>query len=264
MDKREYDNAISYCVYELTVTYHNQNVPPHIGSDTMKLRKLLDCILTQNTDKLSDAMNEKIDQILQYELERKKLTLAHELPKVNKWPISLWKGDITTLNVDCIVNAANSKGLGCFVPGHGCIDNVIHSRAGPRMRDDCRTILGKNQIDPGNLILTLGYNLPCKKVFHVVGPIYNPSNPTSNSIQLIKCYLNSLNKLKDIKHHSIAFPCISTGEYGYPKNEACTIALNSVKRWLMLNANYPVHIVFNVYNDLDEKLYLDGLCKYFG
>jgi O-acetyl-ADP-ribose deacetylase (regulator of RNase III) len=228
----------------------------------MKLRKLLDDILTQNTNKLPDSINEKIDDILQYELERKKLTLAHELPR-NKWNVSLWKGDITTLNIDCIVNAANSTGLGCFIPGHKCIDNQIHSKAGPRMRDDCKTILGKNKIDPGNLIITLGYNLPCRKVFHVVGPIHDNNNKSKSNLDLIKCYLNSLNKMRDIRHHSIAFCCISTGEYSFPREEACIIALNSVKKWMTLNNNYPVHVVFNVYDDENENIYKSNFGKYF-
>lgn len=262
MDKREYENAIRYCVYGLTGNYESQNIPPDVRNNILNLRKWLNDILTQNTNKLSDAINEKMDDILQYELERKKLTLSHELPKT-KSNISLWKGDITTLNIDCIVNAANSKGLGCFVPGHVCIDNQIHNRAGPRMREDCKTILGKNTIEPGSLIMTLGYNLPCRKVFHVVGPIYDINNKSKNSITLIKCYLNSLNRLKDIKHNSIAFCCLSTGEYNFPKEEACNIALSSVKKWISMNSNYPIHIVFNVYNDEDEKIYKENFPKYF-
>jgi len=252
-DKREYENAITQVIFEFVITYCNKNIPPQILNNIPKLRQLINDSLTVYNKKVPESINQKMDIILQYELGDKKITDVSNLPKLNN--ISVWKGDITTLYIDCIVNAANSQGTGCYFPGHKCIDNIIHSKAGPRMREDCRNILGKTYIETGNLIMTLGYNIPARYVFHVVGPIYKEHNEIDNRILLIKCYLNCLNKLRDIKKRSIAFCCISTGEYGYPKNEACVIAVNTVKRWMSENKDYPVHVVFCVYTDEDQNIY---------
>lgn len=254
-DIREYNNAIKYIATEFVIPYSGTNIHPQYFNDIPKLRQLVNDYLTTYQDKISDPISEKIDIMLQYELSQKQLfDFRNFHPIGNKYQIYLWKGDITTLNIDCIVNAANSKGLGCFTRGHKCIDNIIHSRAGPRMREECKTRLQNNVIESGNLIISQGYNLPSRYVFHTVGPIYS-SNKTTCRLDLIKCYLNCLNTLKNIKKTSIAFPCISTGEYGYPKNEATIIALNTVKRWLHDNQDYKIYVIFCVYTDEDLKNY---------
>jgi O-acetyl-ADP-ribose deacetylase (regulator of RNase III) len=175
---------------------------------------------------------------------------------VNGYNVSLWQGDITTLSCDVIVNAANKDGIGCFTVGHKCIDNIIHSKAGPRMRAECKVTLGDKKIETGELISTLGYNLPTRYVFHTVGPI------GSGNIELIKCYLNCLKRARDMNLHSIAFCCISTGEYGFPQSKACFLALNSVKRWMKDN-NYNIHVVFCVFKDDDYAIYSENIKKTF-
>lgn len=256
-NRREYENAIIHVIFEFVITYCNKNIPLDIQNNISHnipiLRQLINESLTLYNKKVPENINQKIDIILQYELSNKKITDASTLLKYNN--ISIWKGDITTIYIDCIVNAANSQGSGCYLPGHKCIDNIIHSRAGPRMRDDCKNILGNREIETGDLIITLGYNIPARYVFHVVGPIYKNNTIMDNRLLLIKCYLNCLNKLRDIKKRSIAFCCISTGEYGYPKNEACIIAVNTVKRWMNENKDYPIHVVFCVYTDEDMNIY---------
>lgn len=253
--KREYENAIIQVAYEFIVTYCNKNIPKHVIGDRSELRQFIGDFLTVYDKKVPDSVNEKMDIILQYELSGNKITNASNLNKTNN--ISLWKGDITTLYVDCIVNAANSKGTGCYIPGHKCIDNIIHSKAGPRMRQDCKTILSRynqKEITTGNLITTLGYNLPSRYVFHVVGPIYDEHSEEDNKLLLIKCYINCLNRVRDIKKRAIAFCCISTGEYKYPKKEACIIAVNSVRRWMIENSDYPIHVIFCVYQKDDDNM----------
>ena len=263
-DKREYENAIRYIATEFMVSYLGKNIEPEIFNDTPKLRQLVNDCMTTYPNKVSDPINEKLDLILQYELSSKKLIDATSLGKFsNKYSVSLWQGDITNLYIDSIVNAANSTGLGCFTVGNNCIDNTIHSNAGPRMREECKTRLGDSKIEPGNAIMTLGYNLPCRYVFHTVGPIYDINNKLIDRLTLIKCYLNCLNKLKDIKKTSIAFSCISTGSYEYPKEEACVVALSTVKRWIRNNPDYPVHIVFCVYDDENKELYKHNIPKVF-
>lgn len=258
-DYIEYRDAIRFIPTQFFASNLGWYLPPELvfGDDDVtiiKMRNFIDRCFTKYNGKVPDNINEKMDLILQHELSQKKITIANSLPKTNKYNISLWKGDITELAVDCIVNAANSRGLGCFKPDHKCIDNVIHNKAGPRMREECRINLNSKMINPGDLILTRGYNLPATYVFHTVGPIYEKKNHKDNQITLSKCYLNCLTKLRDIKKYSIAFCCISTGEYGYPKDEASEIAVRSVIRWID-QFNYPVHIVFNVFTKEDLEIY---------
>ena len=133
--------------------------------------------------------------------------------------IALFKGDITTLNADVIVNAANSAMLGCFRPLHNCIDNAIHSAAGVQVRLDCNDIMKGRQAENGEVIVTEAYNLPSKFIFHTVGPVVSGRVTKENKSDLKKCYENCLEKADERKIKSIAFCCISTGVFGYPRSE---------------------------------------------
>ena len=148
--------------------------------------------------------------------------------------ISVIQGDITTLECDAIVNAANNTFL-----GGGGVDGAIHRAAGPLLLEECRELHG---CDTGWAKITFGYKLPAKYVIHIVGPIY--SGVESDARLLSECYRNSLElaKFKDL--HSIAFPAISTGVYGYPLNEATEIAVNTVKKWIMVNEHYEIDVIF--------------------
>jgi O-acetyl-ADP-ribose deacetylase (regulator of RNase III) len=169
--------------------------------------------------------------LLQHELKEKSLTDSSALLPVSKrFPgnrlknpdlIFLWKGDITSLRVDAIVNAANDRMLGCFQPMHNCIDNVIHSAAGPLLREDCKIIMdmqGRRE-DTGDAKITRGYNLPARFVIHTVGPIIRGDEVAQyQKEELASCYISSLTlaaQIRDIK--SIAFPCISTGVFNFPQ-----------------------------------------------
>ena len=154
-------------------------------------------------------------------------------------------GDITKLQVDAIVNAANSSLL-----GGGGVDGAIHRAAGPGLLDECRTL---NGCRTGEAKITGGYNLPAAHVIHTVGPIYSGS--ASDPEDLRNCYWNSLEVAKANNLHSIAFPGISTGVYGYPKREAAQIALSTVKEWLAQNADYDMEVTFVNFSEGDYQIY---------
>ena len=171
----------------------------------------------------------------------------------------LWRGDITTLAVDAIVNAANTDLLGCFRPGHTCIDNAIHSVAGPRLREDCRRIIvHQGHREPtGAAKLTRGYYLPSRFVLHTVGPIVPDGRPTDEQrAELARCYEECLNVAVDVGLRSIAFCAISTGVFGYPKDEAATVAMATVRVWLARHPDALDHVVFDVFSAADEAAYL--------
>lgn len=167
--------------------------------------------------------------------------------------VALFKGDITVLEADAIVNAANSAMLGCFHPLHNCIDNAIHSAAGVQVRLDCNDIMKGNEAENGEVIVTKAYNLPSKFIFHTVGPIVNGRVTKENKSDLTKCYLNCLEKANEMRLKSIAFCCISTGVFGYPKEEAATVAIETVKEYLEKHGD--IKVIFNVFTEEDYDIY---------
>ncbi len=174
--------------------------------------------------------------------------------------IALWQGDISRLAADAIVNAANSSLLGCFIPHHKCIDNVIHSRAGVQLRLDCSRIMGmQGEPEPaGCAKITLGYNLPAKYVIHTVGPMIGVAPSEEDARALRGCYVSCLNLAKEMGLKSIAFCCISTGVFGYPNDEAAETAVGAVRSWL-LETGYGIRVVFDVFLDKDRAIYADIL-----
>ena len=171
----------------------------------------------------------------------------------------LWQGDITRLRVDAIVNAANSQMLGCFHPLHKCIDNAIHSAAGVQLREECyQQMLQQGHEEPtGQAKITKAYNLPCKYVIHTVGPIIPTGIPNPlQKEQLASCY-RSIMQLADENHlESVAFCCISTGEFRFPNQLAAEIAVQTVKDYLTEHPDCSVkQVVFNVFKDVDRDVY---------
>ena len=179
--------------------------------------------------------------------------------------LSLWQGDITRLKVDAIVNAANSQGLGCWHPLHACIDNAIHSAAGLQLRQECDNILRGGEIATGEAIITRGYNLPAKYVIHTVGPIIPDGVPTrKQEEQLADCYRNCLGLAEANGCRSIAFCCISTGEFHFPNRRAAEIAVATVKEYttsyaLTHSHNNALTVVFNIFKDIDYDIYRELL-----
>lgn len=169
--------------------------------------------------------------------------------------ISVWQGDITRLGIDGIVNAANSQMLGCFVPCHGCIDNAIHSAAGIQLRNECADIMDRqgHEEPVGKAKITKGYNLPAKYVLHTVGPTVGMSVTEKQKEQLRSCYLSCLILAEKEELKSLAFCCISTGEFHFPNKLAAQIAVETVDRYL--TRSKLERVIFNVFKDEDLNLY---------
>ncbi len=211
---------------------------------------------------LSKEEIEILNSILQFELKNKSITDTENLiPKITigNSKLVIWKGDITHLKVDAIVNAANSQLQGCFIPLHNCIDNAIHSAAGVQLRDDCTKIIAQQNHPEltADAKITRAYNLPSTYVVHTVGPIVKEQLIKKHETQLYGSYQSCLNlaaKIETIR--SIAFCCISTGVFGFPRKEAAKIAVNAVKDWLNENLKTSLRtIVFNVFDEENSDLY---------
>ncbi len=174
-------------------------------------------------------------------------------------------GDIATLPVDVVVNAANDAGLGCFQPNHKCIDNVIHRRAGPALRESCRAALAERPAEHRVLaagtapLLTPGYALPARHVLHVTGPQLPPGRgvrPTAPQVeQLTTCYTGCLDSAFGAGLRSVAFCCISTGLFNYPPEDAVLVAMHTARAWCMAHPSALDTIVFDVFLDADRDLY---------
>nr|WP_294492911.1 protein-ADP-ribose hydrolase [uncultured Mediterraneibacter sp.] len=185
--------------------------------------------------------------------------------------ISIWQGDITRLKVGAIVNAANAQMLGCFVPCHGCIDNAIHSAAGIELREACSYYMNRKKMQygsryeepTGKAVLTKGYNLPSEYVIHTVGPIVAGELNHKLKDDLRNCYQNVLKCCREHRIRSVAFCCISTGEFHFPKDEASKIAVNTVTEFLKEHKPDFDRIIFNVFKDADRVLYEKRLAPMF-
>ena len=182
--------------------------------------------------------------------------------------LSLWQGDITRLGVDAIVNAANNQMLGCFRPMHTCIDNCVHTFAGVQLRAECdrqmrqlRRRYGQNYVQPTAIpMLTEAYNLPARKVIHVVGPIVSERLTRALERDLADCYKNVLDLCLENDLHSVAFCCISTGVYAFPNRRAAEIAVEAVTAWLTAHPDAMERVIFNVFQEEDLGHYEALLC----
>ncbi len=198
---------------------------------------------------------EGMDRLLQAELGQKTLTRAADLPRMGgPYPaansVSIWNGDIATLEIGAITNAANAQMLGCFQPFHACIDNVIQCAAGPQLREDCAKIVEHqgNMEATGAAKITRAYNLPSDFIIHTVGPIVPDHRPTPDqALELANCYTSCLSLAANAGIKSIALCGISTGVFGYPPEQAARIALQTVAGWLATNPDAIDHVVFNTY-----------------
>ncbi len=172
----------------------------------------------------------------------------------------LWRGDITTLQCDAIVNAANSQMLGCFSPCHGCIDNIIHTMAGVQLRLACHEIMQKqgHEEPTGHAKITPGFNLPAKYVLHTVGPIIDDEVTAEDKALLASCYQKCLVLATQKGLRSVAFCCISTGVFRFPPEQAAEIAIQTVKEYLWQDATIQ-RVVFNVFKDSDLAIYQEKL-----
>lgn len=209
---------------------------------------------------VSEDLIKAQDRELQRQLADKGIVaLSDIMPCRVDGRLRLWQGDITRLQVDAIVNAANSALLGCFVPMHRCIDNAIHSAAGVQLRLACdRLMQAQGHPEPtGRAKITDGYNLPARYVLHTVGPIVRDTEPTPRQErQLADCYRSCLALADAHDLQSIAFCCISTGEFGFPQKRAAEIAVSTVRAYLDATVATGINsVIFNVFKDDDLSIY---------
>ena len=229
---------------------------------------------------IPDGLAELQDEYLLEERKAKGIVRLTDIPTIKEafgstssygGKISLWQGDITRLEVGAIVNAANSQMLGCFVPCHRCIDNAIHSAAGMQLREECSRIMdrrrmkyGRKYEEPtGTATLTSAYNLPCDHVIHTVGPIVYGRLNDELCRDLQNCYENVLKCCVEHNIKSVAFCCISTGEFHFPNDKAAEIAVETAAAFLDKNGSCMERIVFNVFKDCDLELYEKNLRQVF-
>ncbi len=197
------------------------------------------------------------DAFLQQMTQEKGVVDAKTLPPCpGDQRLALWQGDITTLKCDAIVNAANSQMLGCFSPCHGCIDNCIHTWAGVQLRLKCNDIIQKqgHEEPTGQAKITPAYNLPSKYVLHTVGPIVEGRLTQRHCDLLASCYRSCLELAEENSLHSVAFCCISTGVFMFPKEKAAEIAVETVKEYLDTHTGVE-KVIFNVFQDADRCIY---------
>ena len=216
---------------------------------------------------ISDEFLKVEDEYLQEELKMKKITDSKDIKTIkenyqdntliNSDKICLWQGDITKLKIGAIVNAGNSQGLGCFLPNHNCIDNQINTFAGVRLRLACNEIMKdlNYNLETGKAIITNGYNLPAEYVIQTVGPIIEDTVIEQKENELADCYINSLKLAIDNGIRTIAFPCISTGVFRFPKDKASQIAIKSVNKFLSRNKDKIDKVIFNLWSDEDVMIY---------
>ena len=212
------------------------------------LRALLNITMPYN---LSDEFYNKQDEVLKELLSQKEI---FDVATLNNG-ISLYKGDITLIKADTIVNACNSKLLGCFVPGHHCIDNAIHSFAGLQVRRDLMKVMEEQGHDEknGDCKVTKAYNLPSKYIFHTVGPVYSGSK--QDILDLKSCYLSCLKVADEMKLDSIVFCSLSTGLFSFPIEKASVIAIRTVKKYLEEENKNIKKVIFNLFSDGDYDVY---------
>ena len=195
------------------------------------------------------------DRVLGRKLQQRGVVNVDDLEFVDG--IALWQGDITRLRCDAIVNAANSGMLGCFQPCHACIDNAIHTFAGIQLRMECASMMKGSREPTGRARITGAYNLPCDHVIHTVGPLVSGRLTSEHEDLLRSCYRSCLELAESERLETVAFCCISTGEFHFPRVRAAEIAVEEVRRFL--DENDEMRVVFDVFRDDDLSVYREIL-----
>ena len=214
-----------------------------------KVRALMNITMPYS---LGNVFYERQDAFLQEILKDKKIFDTSTLTA----PLSIYRGDITAVKADAIVNAGNEELLGCFVPLHGCVDNAIHSAAGLEVRRDLLKIMQEQgHVEPvGQVKVTLGYNLPAKYIFHTVGPQVQGRLTNQDREDLASCYLSCLREAKKRNLKTLVFSSLSTGLYGFPMEEASKIAYSTCDKFIQ-EEDPGLKVVFDVFSKKDEEVY---------
>lgn len=254
---------------EDSIQYKDLEVEDSYEEKRMTLRSLMNIRMPKS---MSEDVIKMQDEFLAEEAKEKGIVTLEMIPTAaeqygSRKPfadkISLWQGDITRLQAGAIVNAANSRMLGCFVPCHRCIDNAIHSAAGIQLREECAYYMNRRKMQyggryeepTGQAVLTKGYNLPAEYVIHTVGPIVAGTLNQKLRQDLRNCYENVLGCCVENGIRSVAFCCISTGEFHFPNGEAAQIAVETVTEFLEKHSPEFDRVIFNVFKDIDKELY---------
>lgn len=245
-------NVLLHCLLAERKEYEDIPMPDSLPEKRRLLRSLMN---VRPPIPVSEDFLRMQDAYLKERLAERGVARLKELTPVRPG-LYLWQGDITTLAVDAIVNAANSQMLGCFVPCHGCIDNAIHTYAGVQLRLECaRLMAGQEEEEPtGSAKITKAYNLPCRYVLHTVGPIIRGAVTQADRELLASCYRTCLELAESNGLHSVAFCCISTGEFCFPNELAAEIAIQTVGEWQRQNPE-KIKVIFNVFKDRDYEIY---------
>ena len=242
-----------------SVHYKDLETPTDTDGKRRVLRSLMNIRMPKKLDASVLAVQ---DDYLQERIRENGIVTLSRIPVIRNG-MSIWQGDITRLAVDAIVNAANSQMLGCFVPMHTCIDNCIHTFAGVQLRAECNRQMNQLRIRYGRdyeqptavPMLTDGYNLPAKKVVHIVGPIVEGRLTKTLEQELADCYRNTLDLCAENELRSVAFCCISTGVFHFPNQRAAEIAVETVSKWLDEHNGRIERVIFNVFKDEDKAYY---------
>ena len=232
--------------------YNRIRVPGSVPEQKRLLRSLMN---VRPPKPVTEEFLQIQDAYLNEETREKGIVRPEDLEPVRDG-IYLWQGDITRLQVDAVVNAANSALLGCFIPCHGCIDNAIHSAAGVQLRQECAAVMGRQgrAADTGGAKITKAYNLPCRYVIHTVGPIVYGDLTEEDCGLLASCYQSCLELASNYGLRSIAFCCISTGEFHFPNEKAAETAIETVDAFRRKTGT-EMEVIFNVFKDRDKEIY---------
>ena len=257
MDRNENIRSVLRTLLDERPEYADWQIPDSLPERQRRMRALLN---VRPPHPVSEDLIKAQDRELEQQLTDKGIVALSEImPCRMDERLRLWQGDITHLQVDAIVNAANSALLGCFVPMHRCIDNAIHSAAGVQLRLACdRLMQAQGHLEStGRAKITDGYNLPTRYVLHTVGPIVRDGEPTPRQEQqLADCYRSCLALADAHDLQSIAFCCISTGEFGFPQRRAAEIAVSTVRAYLDATSTTGINsVIFNVFKDEDLSIY---------
>ena len=276
MTDRKQEERLDYLIRKFkedSGRYRDLEVSDDYTEKRIALRSLMNIRMP---GKMAEDVVRVQDEFLSEEAEEKGIVTLDEIPAVAEQygsrhlfadKISIWQGDITRLQVGAIVNAANSQMLGCFVPCHRCIDNAIHSAAGIELREECSHYMKRRKMQygsryeepTGQAVLTKGYNLPAKYVIHTVGPVVGGRLTQALRDDMRNCYRNVLQCCVENQIRSVAFCCISTGEFHFPNDEAAKIAVETVTDFLKEHGEEFDRIILNVFKDIDRELYEEEL-----
>lgn len=248
----------------------------------VELRRLLDGLLTIRPPRPvpDDDVREDLDEMLAAEVAQRVLDAgapdAQTLPTLSAThgveglmgrSVALWRGDLTTLRAGAIVNAANAEMLGCRVPGHTCIDNVVHAVAGPGLRAECAEYMqgrGGRPEETGRALLTDGHHLPAEHVIHTVGPVVDGEVAEEHRVLLASSYRSVLDAAVEAGLDSVGLCSVSTGVFGYPKEKAAPLVVSVIDQWLSAHPDAGLRIVICAFAQEDVDAYEAALAPRHG